>query len=103
MFKKYRLLSTFFVIPLAFADDSKEVRALKKDMPADVVVMIERIVECNRWLGDDSSNKERAEKINKALEKFGCSVIEQDQNDLLKHYANNYEVKLRLQKAREIF
>lgn len=103
MLRKSILLSTIFVFPHVFADDSSEVKALKKDMPQDVAVVIGRIVECNHWSGEEPSNKARTEEINKALARLQCNALEQDQAKLTKVYQNNYEVKMRIQKAKELF
>jgi uncharacterized secreted protein with C-terminal beta-propeller domain len=103
MLRKSILLSTVFIVPFVFADDSSEVKALKKDMPQDVAVVIGRIVECNHWGGEEPANKARAEEINKAIARLQCNSIEQDQAKLAKTYQNNYEVKVRLQKAKELF
>ena len=103
MLKKSILLLTVLVIPLVFADDSSEVKALKKDMPQDVAAIIERIVGCNHWSGEEPSNKARAEEINKAVTRLQCGSIEQDQAKISKVYQNNYEVKMRIQKAKELF
>lgn len=103
MLKKTISLSSVLVCSLAVADDSAEVKALKKGMPQDVVTIIGRTVECNSWLGEDTSNKARAEKVNQALQRLQCDVLEKDQTSIIKTYQNNYEVKQRIQKAKEIF
>ena len=103
MLKKIIILSTLLVSPLVVADDSAEVKALKKDMPQDVAEIISRTVDCNHWGGEEPSNKARAEQINKALEKLRCDVLEKDQAVIAKNYQNNYEVKVRIQKAKELF
>lgn len=103
MLKKSIFLSTVFAFPFAFADDAPEVKALKKGMPQDVIVVIDRIVQCNRWQGEDTSTKARAEKVGKELEKWQCSTIAQDQAALAKLYKNNYEVKKRIQDAQYVF
>lgn len=102
MLKKSIILSTVLVSSLVVAGESAEVKALKKDMPQDVAALIERTVECNHWQGQDSSNKARAEKINKELEKWQCSKISQDQDNMNKLYKNNYEVKKRIQDAQSL-
>ncbi len=98
------ILSTVLISSVVFADDSAEVKALKKGMPQDVVDVIERTVECNYWVGEDpGTNKARAEKINKEIAALRCDLIEQDQAKLAKTHQNNYEVKMRIQKAKEVF
>ena len=103
MLKKIITFSSILMCSLAVADDSAEVKALKKGMPKDVAVIIERTVGCNYWGGEDTSNKARAEKVNQALQRFECDALEKDQMSIAKTYHNNYEVKMRIQKAKEVF
>jgi basic membrane lipoprotein Med (substrate-binding protein (PBP1-ABC) superfamily) len=103
MLKKSIILSTVLVSSLVVADDSAEAKALKKGMPQDVAEVIDRTIQCNRWQGEDPSTKERAERVNKELEKWQCKTITQDQDALSKLYKNNYEVKKRIQDAQYIF
>ena len=104
MLRKNIILSTLFlvaVVPFAVAGDSPEVKALKKDMPQDVSLLIDRIVGCNYWRSEEPSpsNKERIAQVNKALQELQCSVLEKDQAALTKRYQNDYMVKARLQDA----
>ena len=91
------------MIPCVFADDTPEVKALKKDMPQDVMQIIDRTVACNRWRGEEPSTKEQIEKVNKQLATWGCDTIDADQVQLAKRYQTNYEIKSRVQKAKDIF
>jgi hypothetical protein len=104
MLRKNIIVSMVFlvaVVPFAVASDSPEVKALKKDMPPDVSLLIDRIVGCNYWRAEEPSpsNKERVEKVNKALQELQCSVLEKDQAVLTIRYQNDYMVKARLQDA----
>jgi hypothetical protein len=103
MLKKYVLLSVVLVVPFVFAEETAEVKALKKGMPQDVNQVIDRVIQCNRWAGEEPSTKERAEVVKKELEKWGCSAIAKDQDAIIKRYANNYEVKERIQSAQYVF
>lgn len=103
MLKKTISLSSVLVCSLAVADDSAEVKALKKGMSQDVAAIIGRTVECNVWMGEDTTNKARAEKVNQAMQRLQCDALEKDQASIIKTYQNNYEVKQRIQKAKEIF
>jgi hypothetical protein len=105
MLRKSIMLATVLIIPFAFAEDTSDVKALKKGMPQDVTVLIDRIVQCNRWRGEEPStkDKERIEKVKKELEKWQCDAISKDQETLTKLYKNNYEVKTRIQDAQSIF
>ena len=100
---KITLVTLVLMSPLVFAAESLEIKALKKNMPQDVVLMIDRILECNHWNGEESTNKERIEKIKAAREKMGCDALPADQAALRKRYQNNYEVKARLTEAEQIF
>lgn len=101
MLRKSIILSTLLVFPFAVAGDSPEVKELKKGMPQDVNVLIDRIVGCNYWRAEEPSptNKERIAQVNKALQELKCDTLEQDQAALTKRYQNDYMVKARLQDA----
>jgi glutathione peroxidase-family protein len=103
MLKKSLFLLVVLVNPCAFADDTPEVKALKKDMPQDVMQIIDRTVACNRWRGEEPVTKEQIEKVNKQLATWGCDTIDADQVQLAKRYQTNYEIKSRVQKAKDIF
>lgn len=103
MLKKTIILSGVLVCSLAVAGDSAEVKNLKKNMPPDVAAIIDRTLECNHWGGEEPYDKARAEKIKAATERLRCDTLEKDQAVIEKTYQNNYEVKLRIQKAREMF
>jgi len=103
MLKKIILVVMVLACPLVFAAESNEVTALKKGMPQDVMVMIDRIVECNHWNGEESTNKERIEQIKTVRSKLGCDALSNDQAALRKRYQNDYEVKSRLNNAEQIF
>lgn len=102
MLKKNIIVTTLFlvtVVPFAVAGDSPEVKELKKGMPQDVNLLIDRIVGCNHWRGEEPTTKERTDKINKALLELQCDTLEKDQAALTKRYQNDYMVKARLQDA----
>jgi len=92
-----------FACPLVFAAESAEIKELKKNMPADVILMIDRIIECNHWNGEESTNKERIKQIAAMRTKLGCDALADDQTALRKRHQNNYEVKARLNSAEQIF
>lgn len=103
MLRKSVLLCVAFAVPCVFADDTPEVKALKKNMPQDVMQIIDRTVACNRWRGEEPTTKERIEKVNKQLATWGCDTIEADQVQLAKRYQTNYDIKSRVQKAKDIY
>jgi basic membrane lipoprotein Med (substrate-binding protein (PBP1-ABC) superfamily) len=103
MLKQCVLISAILIVPSVFADDTAEVKDLKKGMPQDVTQVIDRVIQCNRWDGEETSTKERAEQVKKELEKWSCSTLAKDQEVIVKRYANNYEVKTRIQNAQYVF
>ena len=98
MLKKSLLLSAFIMAP-----DTPEVKALKKNMPQDVMQVIDRTVACNRWRGEEPTTKDQIERVNKQLATWRCDTIDADQVQLANRYQNNYEIKSRVQKAKDIF
>ena len=103
MLEKIIVVVMVLACPLVLAAESNEVAALKKGMPQDVVLMLDRIVECNHWNGEESTNKERIAQIKDVREKLGCDALANDQLALRKRYQNDYEVKSRLNNAEQIF
>ena len=103
MLQNIALVLLVLACPLVFAAESAEIKALKKGMPQDVVLMIDRIIECNHWNGEESTNKERIKQIEAVRTKLGCDALADDQVALRKRHQNNYEVKARLNSAEQIF
>jgi hypothetical protein len=103
MLQNIALVLLVLACPLVFAAESVEIKALKKDMPQDVVIMIDRIIECNHWNSEESTNKERIKQIETVRTKLGCDALPDDQAALRKRHQNNYEVKARLNNAEQIF
>jgi hypothetical protein len=103
MLKNIVLVVMMFACPLIFAAESAEIKELKKNMPQDVVIMIDRIIECNHWNGEESTNRERIKQIEAMRTKLGCDALADDQTALRKRHQNNYEVKARLNNAEQIF
>ena len=103
MLKKLLILSVMLMAPWVGAEGSAEVKALKKDMPADVMQVIDRTVACNRWRGEEPTTKDQIERVNKQLTTWRCDTIDADQVALAKRYQNNYDIKARVQKAKDIF
>ena len=95
MFKKSMLLSVLLLtFSVAFADDNADIKALKKDMPQDVVLMIDRIIQCNHWNAEEPKTKERIDQVKKVLDQLHCDALPKEQTELLKRYQNNYQVAL---------
>jgi hypothetical protein len=68
-------------------------------MPEDVASFISRVADCNHWGGEEPYDRERAEFINKAVEKLRCSELEADEKALRSKYLNNPEVLEAIRKS----
>ena len=69
-------------------------------MPAPVAALIERMVQCQHWAGEEPYDKARRAEIARAVRRLRCESIEQDERRLLKAHASNPEVRQRLEAAR---
>ena len=103
MLNKNVILLAVLIAPCVFAGGTSDVKALKKGMPQDVMQIIDRTVACNRWRGEEPTTKDQIENVNKQLATWGCDTIEADQVQLAKRYQDNYDIKSRVQKAKDIF
>ena len=79
-----------------------KVRAITKGQPPDVAALIERIVECNHWGGEEPYDKARTAKIKNALDQAGCGRLEADEQGLLKKYPANENVTRAIANAKNL-
>ena len=101
-----RILSgVFCTLALAGTAMAREVvdpvRLLKADMPAPVVALIDRIVGCNHWAGEEPYDEQRRREINAAVASLRCQSLERDEQRILRRYRNDPRVSERLRHARE--
>lgn len=80
--------------------DLPEVKEITKGQPKDVVSLIERIVECSHWGGEQPFDKVRADEIRKAVEEAGCSRINSDEQTLNQKYKPNKKVPEAIRRAK---
>jgi hypothetical protein len=85
----------------AAAADEDPLADLKKGQSKDVAALIERIVECNHWSGEEPYNAERKKEISSALTDLKCNRLTLDESKTLKKYANNPKALKALKKAKE--
>ena len=85
----------------AAAADEDPMADLKKGMPKDVAALIDRIVECNHWRGEEPYDAERKKEISSALTNLKCNRLTFDESKTLKKNASNSKVLNALKKAKE--
>lgn len=85
----------------ATAGDEDPLADLKKGKPKDVAALIERIVGCNHWRGEEPYDAERKKEISSALTDLKCNRLTLDESKTLRKYENNPKVSNALKKAKE--
>ncbi|WMW79612.1 hypothetical protein RF679_13250 [Undibacterium cyanobacteriorum] len=83
-------LLSFVVFHVEAAEDP--LAALKKDQPKDVVIMIDRIVGCSHWAGEEPYDRERRDEILAAMKSLKCKRLDRDVAALEKRYAKQEKV-----------
>lgn len=97
-----RLLSSFVVLlPLAALAAQDPLERLTKGQPADVVRVIERIVGCSHWAGEEPYDAARKKEISSALKALKCGRVQRDEHLLRKRYAGKPHVLDALKQANE--
>lgn len=72
---------------------------LKRGQPAPVARLIERIVECNHWGGEQAYDAERARDIQQAMDRLHCDALAQDEALLRQRYRHDASVGAALDQA----
>jgi len=74
---------------------------LKADMPAPVARLMDRMVECQHWAGEEPYDRQRRAEISRAVKRLRCDQLEQDESRITKQHADNPLVKQRLDAIRD--
>ena len=75
--------------------------SLREGMPKDVAALIQRMVECNHWAGEEPYEATRRHEIELALRRLQCDKLDADQKAIRSKYPDNEEIGRRLDAARE--
>ena len=70
------------------AGQDDPIKELKKNQPRPVAALIDRIVDCNHWLGEPPYDEDRAREIKQAVSELRCSEVNKDETAVLKKYPN---------------
>lgn len=71
--------------------------------PKIVKALIDRIVDCNHWSGEEAYNADRAKEIEKAIDDLHCDRLEADEATVLKKYGNSAKVKKAVSDAHDLY
>ena len=105
MRKKIILATVLMVTTYATAavGPPDSVTALQKGMPSDVVKLINRIVACNHWSGEEAYDAERQRDIEDALRESRCDQLKRDETSIRDKYRRNKKVEKALDGANELY
>jgi hypothetical protein len=85
----------------AFASDDP-VDALKKGQPREVRQLIDRLVGCTHFAGEEGYDAERRREIESAMKELRCDRLDRDEAAALKRYAKQPATIRVLQQARAL-
>ena len=80
-----------------------QVTAIKKGQPKQVAELIDRIVECNHWGGEEAYDSARREQIRRAVEKLRCDALDADEAKVLSGRGGNDKVRQAIAAARKLY
>lgn len=92
-------LGCLTVLKAAASDDP--LADLKKGQPADVAQLIERLVSCNHWGGEEPYDAERKKEIALAITDLRCGKLAADEKAAAKRYARSLKIIEALKQAKE--
>lgn len=91
---------SFFTLSASAGEDPRE--AIKKDMPKDVVAIMDRQLECAHWSGEEPYDAERRKEIDAAVARLRCMKLDADEKRILQKYSGNEKVLRSLKALREM-
>jgi hypothetical protein len=97
---RYLVIFSVFCATYALASDDP-LASLKKGQPKDVSELIDRLVGCNHWRGEEPYDAERKQEISSAMADLKCARLAKDVAATRKRYANKPSTIKALQQARE--
>jgi hypothetical protein len=87
---------------VAFAAEDK-LATLKAGQPTPVIDLVDRIVDCNHWSGEEPYNAERREEIRKAITELRCDSLKTDEEALLRKFKDDENVRKAIDAAKNLF
>jgi hypothetical protein len=99
MHKHITLIALLFLSQEAWANDD-EYSKLIDGLPTDAVEIIERIVGCNHWAGEEAYDEERRKEIMNAVTELRCEDVNSDTDKISEKYSSNNRVVEAISTAR---
>jgi hypothetical protein len=97
---RYLVILSAFCATYALASNDP-LASLKKGQPKDVSELIDRLVGCNHWKGEEQYDAERKQEIFSVMVGLKCGRLATDEVAARKRYANKPGTIKALQQARE--
>lgn len=106
MNKKFVTLAVCLLTGLSLspclAETAKDPLAeLQAGLPRPVAALIERIVGCEHWGGEEPYDAARRAEINKAVRELRCATLARDEKRLLKTWGQDEKVRSRINRAKD--
>jgi hypothetical protein len=99
---KRHIFCLLAVAAVGAAAEEDPIADLKKGQPKDVAALIERIVECTHWSGEEPYDRERRNEILSAQKDLKCDRVAIDETTIRQRYARNPQVLNALKQAKEM-
>jgi hypothetical protein len=100
MNRRYLVILSFFCATYALASNDP-LASLKKGQPKDVSVLIDRLVGCNHWSGEEPYDAARKQEISSAMADLKCARLAKDEAAARKRHSNKPGTIKVLEQARE--
>lgn len=75
--------------------------SLKKGLPPDVAVLVERIIDCTHFAGEEPYDAARRREIATVMKKLKCNRLEKDELAIERRYSARPDILNVLKKAKE--
>ena len=100
MRRRYLVILLVLCATYALASDDP-LTSLKKGQPKDVSELIDRLVGCNHWSGEEPYDAERKQEISSAMADLKCAQLAKDEAAARKRNSNKPDTIKALEQARE--
>lgn len=100
LFLAILVLASMFIASFALAGEDPLAK-LKSGQKKPVAALIDRMVYCNHWQGEEPYDADRAKEINSAILELRCGALDKDEASILKRYKSDSKLKDTLRAAKD--
>lgn len=100
LFSAILVLASLLITSISFAGEDPLAK-LKSGQKKPVAALIDRIVYCNHWQGEEPYDADRAKEINNAILELRCGALDKDEASILKRYKSDSKIKDALRAAKD--